>query len=181
MAERVCLGVVVGVHGVRGAVRVKSFTADPADVGAYGPVWTEDGARSWGLSVVGDAKGVVLCRLDGVDDRTAAEALKGLRLYVPRDALPPAGEDEEYYHADLIGLRVERQDGTALGTVRAVHDFGAGDVLDVTPTAAGGKPLMIPFTRAAVPVVDVAAGRAVVADLPGLLEDAGADEGNGNG
>ncbi|WP_299441272.1 ribosome maturation factor RimM [uncultured Rhodospira sp.] len=179
MADRVCLGVVVGVHGVRGVVRVKSFTADPADVAAYGPVSTEDGARSWRLSVVGPAKGVVLCRFDGIDDRTAAEALKGLRLYVPRAALPPAEDEDEYYHADLIGLAVEREDGTALGTVRAVHDFGAGDMLELRPPAEGAKSLMIPFTRAAVPVVDLTAGRVVVADLPGLLEDGTEDAGHG--
>jgi len=178
MAERVCLGVIVGVHGVRGAVRVKSFTAEPSDLGAYGPVSTEDGARSWPLTVIGTAKGVVVCRLDGLADRTAAEGLKGVRLYVPRSALPPPQNEEEYYYADLVGLAVEQQDGTRIGSVRAVHDFGAGDMLEVVPPKGvadpviGGKAIMIPFTRSAVPVVDLKGARVVVAPLPGLLDPA---------
>ncbi|MQX36526.1 ribosome maturation factor RimM [Roseospira navarrensis] len=180
MAEHVCLGVIVGPHGVRGAVRVKSFTAAPEAVAAYGPVSTGDGARSWPIRVIGTAKGVVICRLDGVADRTAAEALKGVRLHVPRAALPPPEDEEEYYHADLVGLAVEQEDGTCLGSVRAVHDFGAGDMLEVAPPPQGadgdgngdgaGRPLMIPFTRSAVPVVDLKAARIVVAPLPGLLD-----------
>ncbi|MBB4285995.1 ribosome maturation factor RimM [Roseospira goensis] len=168
--RHVCLGVVVGAHGVRGAVRVKSFTADPADVAAYGPVSTEDGARTWPIRRIGTAKGVVLCHLDGVTDRDTAEALKGVRLCVPRAALPQSdGEDGEFYHADLIGLRVEREDGTPVGTVRAVYDFGAGDMLEVSPQD-GGRGALVPFTRAAVPVVDLDGARVVVADGPGLLD-----------
>jgi 16S rRNA processing protein RimM len=171
MVERVCLGVIVGAHGVRGAVRVKAFTAVPEDVAAYGPVSTGDGARSWPIRVIGTAKGVVLCHLEGVGDRTAAEALKGVRLHVPRAALPPPEDEDEYYHADLVGLAVDLADGTRLGLVRAVHDFGAGDMLEVAAAAGeGGRPLMIPFTRAAVPVVDLTGGRVVVAALPGLLD-----------
>lgn len=184
---QVCLGVVVGAHGVRGAVKVKSFTADPDAVAAYGPVATEDGARTWTIAVDGHARGVVVCRLSGVTDRTTAEGLKGVRLWVPRTALPAvddadaeakAGDDpgddaETYYHADLIGLRVEDTDGRPLGTVRGIFDFGAGDVLDVTRTA--GPPVMIPFTRQAVPVVDPAAGRLVVAPVAAGLSEAGAD------
>lgn len=169
----VCLGVVVGAHGIRGAVRVKSFTADPEDVAAYGPVSTEDGARSWPIRATGSAKGVVICALKGVDDRTAAEALKGVRLYVPRAALPLPDDADEFYHADLVGLTVEQEDGVRLGTIRAVHDFGAGDMLEVAPAPdAASRPLMIPFTRAAVPVVDLTGGRVVVAALPGLLDPA---------
>ena len=143
-SRRVCLGVVVGAHGIQGAVRVKSFTADPLDVAAYGPVSSEDGARVWPIRVQGASKGVVLCRLEGVRDRSAAEALKGQKLWIDRAALPEDdgadadGDDESYYHADLIGLRVEAEDdGRPLGTVRAVHDFGAGDVLDIAPPAGG--------------------------------------------
>ncbi|KAA5604783.1 16S rRNA processing protein RimM [Roseospira marina] len=178
MVDRVCVGVIVGVHGVRGAVRVKSFTAEPEDVGAYGPVSTEDGARSWALKVVGSAKGVVIVQLDGVRDRTTAEGLKGVRLYVPRSALPPPEDEEEFYHADLVGLAVEHESGERIGTVRAVHDFGAGDMLEVAPSAdpadaaGGGRAIMIPFTRSAVPVVDLKGARLVVAPLPGLLDPA---------
>lgn len=154
MTPRVCVGAIVGAHGVRGQVRVKSFTADPADVAAYGPVESEDGTRRFRLQVMGEAKGLVIARLDGVADRDAAEALRGTKLYVAREKLPETEEDE-FLYSDLVGLKAEAVDGTVLGTVRGVADFGAGEVLDV-----GG--FMVPFTRAAVPVVDVAGGRVVV-------------------
>lgn len=173
---RVCLGVIVGVHGVRGVMRFKSFTERPEDIAAYGPLADESGARSWRLTVTGQAKGVVLGRLDGVADRTAAEALKGTALYVPRAALPPVDDDEAFYHADLIGLTVRRADDAVFGVVTAVHDFGAGDMLEVRPQGAGrpdaARTVMIPFTRSAVPRVDVAAASLWVADLPGLLDPA---------
>ena len=159
---------IVGVHGVRGAVRIKPFTAEPGDVAAYGPVSDEQGGRQFALRVTAVRKGVVIANIDGIDDRNAAEALKGVRLYVPRALLPVP--DEEYYHADLIGLRVEREDGALLGEVRALHDFGAGDLIEVIPVG-GGNPLVLPFTREAVPVVDIASGRLVVVVPPGLLDD----------
>jgi len=155
MGSRVCVGVIVGAQGIKGAVRVKSFTEQAADIGRYGPVEDEAGVRRWGLSVLGEAKGLVNVRLEGVADRDAAEALKGTRLLVPRDRLPQTGEDE-FLHADLLGMPVETPDGVSLGTVKAVLDFGAGEVVELT----GG--LMVPFTRAAVPVVDVKARRMVV-------------------
>src|ERR1051326_6909818 len=102
-ANRVCLGIITGAHGVRGAVRVKSFTAEPKDVARYGPLEDEAGGRRWSLSLMRSAKGVVVCRVDGVAAPTTPEALRGLRLYLPRAALPPPPA-EEYYHADLIGL-----------------------------------------------------------------------------
>ena len=165
--SRVCVGIITGAHGVRGAVRIKSFTAEPKDVARYGPVEDESGERQLRLRLVGAAKGVVIAKLADVADRDQAEALRGLRLYLPRSALPPAG-DEEYYHADLIGLAAALADGTPLGRVRAVHDFGAGDTLEID--RAAGPPLMVPFTRAVVPVVDIEAGRLVVDPPPGLIE-----------
>jgi 16S rRNA processing protein RimM len=153
------VGVIVGAHGVRGAVRVKPFTAEPASVAAYGPVEDETGSRRFELRLVGEGKGVVIATLKGVEDRNAAEALKGLRLYVARAALPAPGE-EEYYHADLVGLEAVTPAGTPLGRVRAVHDFGAGDSLELA-LAAGGT-LLVPFTKAAVPEIDLAGGRLVV-------------------
>jgi 16S rRNA processing protein RimM len=153
------VGVIVGAHGVRGAVRVKPFTAEPASVAAYGPVEDETGSRRFELRVVGEGKGVVIATLKGVEDRNAAEALKGLRLYVARAALPAPGE-EEFYHADLVGLEAVTRAGTPLGRVRAVHDFGAGDSLELA-LAAGGT-LLVPFTKAAVPEIDLAGGRLVV-------------------
>lgn len=165
---QVCLGIVVGIHGVKGVVRLKSFTAAPADIAAYGSVSDESGARRFKIQVLGLARGAVLARLSGIADRPAAEALRGLRLYVPRKALPKTNEDE-FYHADLVGLPVETKEGARLGTVGAVHNFGAGDILEVR--AADGGELLLPFSDAVVPVVDIAAGR-IVADPPAsLLED----------
>ncbi len=168
MADKVCIGAIAGAHGVRGDLRVRTFTARPEDVGAYGAVETDDGRRL-ALHVVRPLKdGLVAARVAGITDRDQAEALRGQRLHVPRTALP-APEDDEFYHADLIGLAVQRSDGAALGTVAAVHDFGAGDILDIVP-ADGGESVLMPFTRETVPVVDVAGGR-LIADPPsGLFE-----------
>ncbi len=160
---RLCVGVLTGAKGLRGEVRVKSFTDRPQDLTAYGPLTDESGARIFsGLSVVAVLKGQVIARLDGVTDRTAAEALKGTRLYVPRAALPALRADE-FYEADLVGLAVEGASGEALGMVRGVDDFGAGPVLAVD--LADGGELLVPFTRAAVPTIDLA-GRRVVIDPP---------------
>lgn len=165
---RVCVGAVAGAHGVRGAVRIKPFTEMPEDVAAYGALTDEAGDRTFRLTLTGTWKGGVLGSLDGVTTREEAEALKGLRLYIPRARLPAADPDE-FYHADLIGLAVELADGTAAGTVRALHDFGAGDLLEVG--LPEGRPVLVPFTRDCVPHVDVAGGRLVIDPPPGLLED----------
>ena len=132
--SRICVGVIVGAHGVRGLVRVKSFTEEPADIAAYGPLGDAKCARQYALDVTGSAKGVLLARIDGVADRNAAEALKGTELYIDRDALPQPDEDE-FYHTDLIGLPALLADGSAYGTVRALHEFGAGDMIEI---AIGG-------------------------------------------
>lgn len=175
MSERVCMGVITGVHGVRGVVRLKSFAENPADILSFDALVDEAG-KSYRLTSQGQAKGVLLARIDGVGDRNAAEALKGTMLYVPRDALPEAKENE-FYHADLIGLRVDRMDETELGTVVAVHDFGAGDLIDVR-LAGSSRTVLLPFNEETVPVVDLEAGRLVVDPMPGLLED---DEGEDAG
>ena len=165
--KQVCVGVVTGPHGVTGAVRIKSFTARAQDIASYGPLADENGTQHFALRLVGAAKGVVIGRLAGVEDRDRAAALRGLRLYLPRAALPSPA-DEEYYHADLLGLVAVLSDGTPLGRVRAVHDFGAGDTLEIArPDAA---PAMVPFTRAVVPAVDLEAGRLVIDPPPGLLD-----------
>lgn len=159
-APRVCVGKVVGAHGVRGQVKLKSFTQTPTDVAAYGPLQDEAGLRRFKVALSGLPKdGVFVARLEGVADRNAAEALKGVNLYVLRAALPEP-EEEEFYYADLIGLRAETEDGELFGTVTAAHDFGAGDVLELR--LANGAAGHLPFTRAAVPVVDVKGGRVVV-------------------
>lgn len=157
---RVCLGAVAGAHGVRGALRVKSFTAEPDDIAAYGPVTDEAGSREFTLRIVGKSRGDLVIKVDGINDRDAAEALKGTRFYVARATLPET-EADEFYHADLIGLRAEDEGGQTLGTVRAVHDHGAGTLIEIR--SKDGVELLVPFTRAAVPVVDIAGGRVVVA------------------
>jgi len=166
--KRVCLGVVTGPHGVQGAVRIKSFTQAPEDIARYGPLTDEAGDRCFELSLVGAVKGVVLARLSGIEDRDQAEALRGLRLHLPRAALPQT-EAEEYYHADLIGLEAVLGDGTRVGRVRAIHDFGAGDTLELA--RPGASPVMVPFTRAVVPSIELAAGRLVLNPPPGLLDE----------
>ena len=166
-SKRVCVGIVTGPHGVRGAVRLKSFTARPADIAQYGPLEDEAGERQFRLRLVGHARGVLIAKIAGIDDRDQAETLRGLRLYLSRAALPPPGE-EEYYHADLIGLVAALADGAPLGRVRAVHDFGAGDTLEIE--RPDGPPVMVPFTRSVVPVIDLASGRLVIDPPPGLLE-----------
>lgn len=166
MSARVCIGAIVGAHGVRGAVRVKSFTADPLDVVAYGPVEDEAGKRRFKLKVTGEAKGFVLATLDGVNDRDAAEALKGTGLYVPRDRLPEVEEDE-FLYTDLVGLSALGLDGQVIGTVKGVANFGAGDLLDIIRPGQGS--LLVPFTKVAVPVVDMVK-RQVVVD-PVFAED----------
>ncbi len=167
--NRVCMGVVGAPHGVRGAVRIKSFTDVPEAIANYGALEDEGGERRFTLRVTGAAKGdgMVIATLSGVADRDRAEALRGLRLYAPRAVLPATAEDE-FYHADLVGLAARLADGSALGTIIAVHDFGAGDVIEIARDA--GQPVLVPFTRAAVPVVDLAGGRVVIDPPDGLFD-----------
>ncbi|WP_173975174.1 ribosome maturation factor RimM [Magnetospirillum sp. LM-5] len=173
MTTRVCVGAIVGAHGVRGQVRVKSFTDDPADVAAYGPVESEDGKRRFGLKVVGQSKGLVIAWIDGVTDRNAAEAMKGTRFFVPRDRLPEPEEDE-FFYSDLAGLIAFGVDGAEMGRVRGVANFGAGEVLEIQLRDGGS--IMVPFTKACVPQVDVAKGRLVV-DPPSFAEEDEDDQG----
>jgi 16S rRNA processing protein RimM len=164
VTERICVAQIGAAHGLRGEVRLRSFTEDPMAITAYGPLESEDGARRFEVEDLRPAKDHFVARLSGVDDRDAAERLTNVKLYVPRDRLPPVAEDETYYHADLIGLAAVTPDGAALGTVTAILNFGAGDVVEIKP-AEGGEPLMVPFTDTAVPAVDIAAGRIVVRPL----------------
>ncbi len=172
------------MHGVKGLVRVRPFTDEPEAIAAYGALQDERGRRLK-LEAVGRAKGVVLARIEGVADRTQAEALKGVRLYVARAALPAIEEAEAYYHADLIGLLAENAEGRALGRVSAVHDFGAGDLLEIEPEpAAGGKrgeSLLVPFTREAVPEFDLEAGRVLVVPPDAMEAAEPAEEGTTEG
>lgn len=168
--RKVLLGVVVAAHGVRGEVRIRSYCDEPADIAAYGPLSDEKGGRTFTVRPAGTStKGDVIARIDGVADRTAAEALRGLRLYAARAQLPPAGPDE-WYEDDLIGLAARGSDGRAWGTVQAVHDFGAGTVLELSG-GEHGRSFMVPFNDATVPAVDVEGGTVTVDPPHGLLED----------
>lgn len=158
--ERICVGAVAGAFGVRGEARVKSFCADPAAIEDYAPLTDEAGRRSFTLRITRPVAGGFAARLGGVATREEAEALKGLRLFAPRGRLP-ALPDDEFYHSDLIGLTAVDVGGRVLGEVRAVEDYGAGDFLEIR-LADSGKPLLIPFTRAAAPTVDLSAGRIVI-------------------
>lgn len=161
--ELVQLGAVTGAHGVRGAVRLVSFTERPEDIAAYGPLCDETGARHFTLRSVRAAKGGLVARIDGVDERDAAEALKGTALYVPRAALP-APDAESWYQADLVGLAVETRTGDRFGLVAAIVNYGAGDLVEIALDGSDRREL-VPFTRVFVPEVDVAGGRLVV-NLP---------------
>ena len=176
-AERVCLGEIAGAHGVKGVVRVWSFTSEPAAIAAYGTLTDAGGERKFELKMIGMSRSHVLAEIAGVTDRSAAVALKGTRLYVARTRLP-AAEADEYYHGELIGLIAEFAHGARLGPVIAVEDFGAGTVLEIAREDGAG-PVLVPFTRAVVPEVDVARGRLVIDPPPGLLEPVEAGEAAG--
>jgi 16S rRNA processing protein RimM len=171
---RVLLGVVAAPHGVRGLVRIKSFTEDPMSVAAYGPLSDETGKKAYRVEALSAARGAVLARIEGVADRTAAEALRGLRLYVERSALPEAGE-REWYEADLIGLVAVGRDGRDWGKVIAFHDFGAGPVMEVSGGSSTNT-VMLPFSDEAVPEVDIEGGKVVVDPPAGLLAESGTKE-----
>jgi len=166
---RVCIGVVVGAHGVRGALKIKSFATDPGGLTDYGPL-TDDCGRAYQLAILSRHNDMIVAHVAGIDDRNAAEAVKGKRLYVPRGALP-APDQDEFYVSDLVGLRVEAEDGRLLGRVRAVENYGAGDLLDLA--LADGRTVLVQFSREVVPIVDVAAGRLVLIPPAGLIEEAG--------
>jgi len=161
--DRICVGVIAGAFGVRGEVRLKSFCSAPEDIANYGPLWTEDGARSFTVEITRPVKNGFAALIEGVSSKESADALRGTRLFVDRTALPSL-PDDEFYHADLIGLDVVDTGGAALGRVTAVHNHGAGDLLEVSGPGLK-NPVLLPFTRAAVPTVDLAAGR-IVADPP---------------
>ena len=167
------MGVVTGVHGVRGLVKVKSFAAEPKALGAYGPLEDETGQRRYVVNVKGASKGTMIVEVEGIASRDAAEGLKGVRLFVDRAALP-AAEEGEFYHADLIDLAAKLRDGTAFGVVRAVHDYGAGISLEIARPE--GKIELMPFTKSAVPVVDIDGGFIIVEPPIGLLDDVVRDD-----
>lgn len=165
LEDRLCVGAISGSFGVKGEVRLKSFCAEPTALAEYGPLFTEDGARSFTITLTRPVAGGLGARLSGVATKEEADALRGTSLYVARDKLPSL-PDDEFYHADLIGLEARDTGGVLLGTVIAVHNHGAGDLLEI---GGGGKPsVLLPFTMATVPTVDLNAGRIVINMPEGL-------------
>jgi 16S rRNA processing protein RimM len=162
MSRDILFGVVVGAQGLKGEVKVKTFTEKPDRLGAYGALHAKDSREFVVRTVRGTKSDIAVVRFDGIVDRTAAEKLKGVELYLPREALPAPDEDE-FYHADLIGLAAHDEEGRALGVVSGIHNFGAGDVVAIT--RPDGSDIFLPFTHENVPTVDVKAGR-IVARLP---------------
>lgn len=168
MTDRVCVGAIAGAFGVRGEVRLKSFCAEAEDIAAYGPLTTEDGGRSFGVTLTRPVTSGFAARLTGVTSKEAADALRGTGLYAPRAALP-ALADDEYYHADLIGLTALDTGGVTLGRVAAVLNHGAGDILEVKGDGIKGS-VLVPFTLAVVPTVDLASGRIIIDPPEGLFD-----------
>ena len=175
--DLICVGAIGAARGLRGELRVKSFTDDIEALGAYGPLTDETGTKTFALKVLGQQKGLVLVRIKGVDNRNAADALKGQTLYIERSRLPQTDEDE-FYFSDLVGLKAELVDGSAFGDVALANDFGGGPFLEVA-TRDHGR-VLVPFTKACVPVVDIAGGRVVIDPPQGLLEP-GEPEPQGDG
>jgi 16S rRNA processing protein RimM len=166
MAAQICIARIGAAHGVRGAVKLWTFTEDPLAVMSYGALLTKDGARSFEVATAREAKGHLVATLKGIATREDAERLNGVELYIARDKLP-ATEQDEYYHADLIGLAAVNAAGESLGRVIAIHNFGAGDIIEIAPPQ--GATMLLPFTNAVVPTVDLG-GRRVVIELPKQVE-----------
>lgn len=172
MSALVCVARIGAAHGVRGAVKLWTFTQDPFAVRRYGPLSTKDGRRQFEIAQVREAKDHLVATFKGVATRDEAERLNGIELYVARDKLPATDEDE-YYHTDLIGLAAVTTDGDALGRVLAIHNFGAGDIIEIAPLK--GATMLLPFSNAVVPEVDIAGGRVVI-KLPQEIEGEDKDD-----
>ena len=166
VAVPICVARIGAAHGVRGAVKLWTFTGDPLAVKDYGPLTTRDGARQFEVAHARAAKDHLVATFKGVTSREDAERLNGIELYIARDKLPDTGDDE-YYHADLIGLAAVNAADQPIGRVHAIHNFGAGDIIEIAPPH--GPTLLLPFTNAVVPTVDLAGGRVVI-ELPREVE-----------
>jgi 16S rRNA processing protein RimM len=171
----VLLGAITGAHGLKGEVVLKVFTEDPRGITAYGPLQSEDGAVTVTIESLRPLKGGFAARLKGVASRNAAEALKGVGLHAPREALGQADDEDEFFHADLIGLAVEDESGAVIGRVAGVQDFGAGDLLEIA-LEGRRRTVLLPFSREAVPVVDLAGARIVAKPPEGLWDEAARDD-----
>ena len=171
MSAPICVARIGAAHGVRGAVKLWTFTEDPLAVKHYGPLTTKDGTRQFEVTHAREARDHLVATLKGIATREEAERLNGVELYIARDKLPETDEGE-YYHADLIGLAAVNAANEPIGRVLAIHNFGAGDIIEIA--ASQGTSLLLPFTNAVVPTVDLAAGRVVI-ELPDEIEGDGPD------
>lgn len=167
--DLICIGAIIGAFGVKGELRVKSFCANPADIGNYGQLTSEDGAEVYDLRVIGPIKGGYACRIKGVQYKDQADALRGIRLFTNRENLPSL-PDDEFYHTDLVGLDVYDTGGEKLGQITAVHDHGAGDFLEIAGKGIKNS-VLLPFTNEAVPTVDLATKRIVTDPPKGVFPD----------
>jgi 16S rRNA processing protein RimM len=172
MSQLICVARIGAAHGVRGAVKLWTFTEDPLAVRRYGPLITKDGKRQFEVAQAREAKDHLVATFKGVTTRDEAERLNGIELYVAREKLPATDEDE-YYHADLIGLAAVTTAGESLGRVLAIHNFGAGDIIEIAPPK--GTTMLLPFSNAVVPEVDLEGGRVVI-ELPQEIEDEDRDD-----
>ena len=166
--QKICVARIGAAHGVHGAMRLWTFTEDPFAIKRYGPLSTRDGTRQFEIASAREGKGHLVATLKGVTTRDEAERLNGLELYVTREKLP-ATDEGEYYHADLIGLAAVTEAGEPVGRVIAIHNFGAGDIIEIAPPQ--GVTMLLPFTNAVVPTVDVAGGRVVIAPPGEIVGD----------
>ncbi len=167
MTELVCVGAIAGAYGTRGEVRLKSFTAIAEDIADYAPLQTEDGSKTFGVSLTRSIKNGLAARLSSISTKEQADTLKGLRLYVPRNRLPDL-PDDEYYYADLVGLEVRDTGGTLLGCVKTIQNHGATDLLEIHGPDLSAS-VLLPFTHAVVPTVDLTSRRIVVDPPEGLF------------
>ena len=173
MTAPICVARIGAAHGVRGAVKLWTFTEDPLAVRDYGPLMTKDGARQFEVTHAREAKDHLVATFKGIETRDDAEKLNGIELYIAREKLP-ATDDDEYYHADLIGLAAVNAANETLGRVIAIHNFGAGDIIEIAPPT--GTTMLLPFTNAVVPEVDIAGGRVVIAPPQEVEGDKDGDE-----
>ncbi len=165
---KICVGMIAGAHGVRGLVRLRSFTEDPEAIGDYSPLTDEDGKRDFAVKLLSAAKDFFIAEVKGVKSKEAADGLRGEKLYAPRSVLPKTGK-REYYEADLVGLAAQGKKGESFGKVQAVHNYGGGPFLEI---GAGTKSFMLPFTDTYVPEVDVKAGCVVIDPPQGWMDEA---------
>ena len=156
----VCLGVILGAHGVRGSVRIRSFTANPSDIASYGPLRTQDGKRNFQITIRGTSRGAILAEIADISQRAIAEQLAGTQLFIERESLPPT-KDNEFYHTDLIGLLVRTLDGEEFGKIKNILDHGAGDIIEVQRSDA--QSVFFPFTHEVVPKIDISQGFMTIA------------------